>query len=273
MASSGRELGFGLPPSLGREPVFELAREFADVLYDAKFTSVVPYKTYEALQQALYTGDIAAAWGPPLICARAEVQGGCVAHRAIRSGSTTYRSALLNRRQDRWDLDVIKSGGFRPRVVWVDEWSMAGYLLPRALLRREGIERNHILNERFLGSYTACFDSLGEYDADLTASFIRSSGGLETIWGDRTDRLQILALSDESPNDGIVISPRIPGERAETLRVNFQRLLADPRAHGILCTVFDVEGFDVPPPGTYASLLDVIEIPITGSPDDIDTAS
>jgi phosphonate transport system substrate-binding protein len=264
------ELGFGLPPSLGKEPVFELARDFADVLFGAGFTSVIPYKSYEALERALLAGDVDAAWGPPLICARAEIKGGSVAHRAIRRGSTTYRSALVNRRQDRWDLGVVKSGGFRPRVVWVDEWSMGGYLLARALLRNEGVENNHLLTERYLGSYTACFDALNEYDADLTASFMGTAGGLETLWGQRCERLQIIALSDESPNDGIVLSPRLAKDRAFMLRANLKVLMANQHAHQTLCKAFTVEGFDEPAPNTYAPLLGLVDTRTTDEVETID---
>jgi ABC-type phosphate/phosphonate transport system substrate-binding protein len=265
------DFSFGLPPSLGKEPVYEMAREFADVLYAARFTTVIPYKSYEALQLALIVGEVDAAWGPPLICARIEAAGGTIAHRAIRRGSTTYCSALINRKQDRWDLNVIKVGGFRPRAVWVDEWSMGGYRLARAQLRREGVEAgSHLLNERFLGSYTACFDSLNEYDADITASFVGAAGGLEAIWGARVDRLQILSMSAESPNDGIVLAPKLAEERVLRLRDNLALLLDNKRAHQVLCQMFSVEGFDIPPQGTYAPLLPLIEVPLT---DDVPTQS
>jgi ABC-type phosphate/phosphonate transport system substrate-binding protein len=261
---------FGLPPSLGKGPVFEMAREFADVLFAARFTSVVPYKSYEALQKALFDGEIDAAWGPPVICARVEAAGGVIAQRAVRRGSTTYRSALVNRKQDRWDLNVVKTGGFRPRAVWVDEWSMGGYLLARALLKKEGIDlQAQLLNERWLGSYTACFESLGEYDGDITASFVGSTGGLETIWGSKTERLQILALSDESPNDGIVLAPKLDENRILHLRDNIQQLLDNRNAHKVLCSQFSVEDFDIPPQGTYAPLLDVVGA--TPFPDEIPT--
>ncbi|MBA2541273.1 MAG: PhnD/SsuA/transferrin family substrate-binding protein, partial [Deltaproteobacteria bacterium] len=231
---------FGLPPSLGKQPVFDMAREFADVLFAARFTSVVPYKSYEALQKALFDGEIDAAWGPPVICARVEAAGGVIAQRAIRRGSTTYRSALVNRKQDRWDLSVVKTGGFRPRAVWVDEWSMGGYLLARALLKKEGIDvKEQLLNERWLGSYTQCFDSLAEYDGDITASFV-GGGSLEAIWGTKVERLQILALSDESPNDGIVLAPKLDDKRILRLLENLTQLLDNRAAHEVLCTQFSV---------------------------------
>ena len=253
------DFAFGLPPSLGKDPVFEMAREFADVLFAARFTTVVPYRSYEALQQGLFSGEVDAAWGPPIICARVEAAGGIVAHRAIRRGGTTYRSALICRKQDRWDLGIVKSGGFRPRAVWCDAWSMGGFLLARSLLQAQGIDLDsQLLNQRWLGSYTACFDSLNEYDGDLTASFVGASGGLEAIWGPRVDRLQIIALSEESPNDGIVIAPKLDDKRTLQIRENLQQLLANRGAHKILCTQFSVEGFDSPPSNIYAPLLDVI---------------
>lgn len=253
------EFSFGLPPSVGRETVFEMAREFADVLYAARFTTVVPYKSYEALQHGLFEGEVDAAWGPPIICARVEAAGGVIAHRAVRRGATTYRSALVNRKQDRWDLGVIKSGGFRPRAVWCDAWSMGGYLLPRGLLVNQGIDlETQLLNQRWLGSYTACFDSLNEYDSDLTASFVGATGGLDAIWGSRVERLQILALSDETPNDGIVLAPTLEARKILHIRDNLQQLLDNRAAHEILRKQFSVEDFDIPPSGVYAPLLDAI---------------
>lgn len=243
---------------MGREPVFEMAREFADVLFAARFTTVVPYKSYEALQQALLTREIDAAWGPPLICARIEAAGGTIAHRAVRNGATSYRSALVARALDRWSVAMITSGAFRPRVAWVDAWSMAGYLLPRALLRREGIDlATGLLSERMFGSYAACFDAVREFDADLTAGFVGAKGFAAT-WGPRADRLQALAYSDETPNDGVVIAPELPEERRRHMVGNLEQLLADPHAHEVLCTQFQVEGFDVPPRETYLPLLELV---------------
>jgi ABC-type phosphate/phosphonate transport system substrate-binding protein len=193
-----------------------------------------------------------------VICARVEGAGGVIAHRTIRRG-TMYRSALVNRKQDRWGLAVVKSGAFRPRAVWCDAWSMGGYLLPRGLLVAQGIDlETQLLNQRWLGSYTACFDSLNEYDADLTASFVGASGGLEAVWGQRVERLQIIALSEECPNDGIVLSPKLEPQRVLKIRDNLSQLLDNLDAHKILCSQFSVEGFDIPPGNTYAPLLDAI---------------
>lgn len=246
---------FGLPPSLGTEPVWALAREFADLLYDVGFSTVVPYKTYQALQAAVLAGEVDAAWGPPLTCARVESIGGSVALRAVRGGATTYRSALVSRTQDTFELATLGQGTFRPRVAWVDHASVGGYLLPRAYLRAAGIDlETAFLTQRMLGSYSACIDALMEFEADLTALFVRS-GDFARTWSERGHRLRVLAYTEESPNDGVVLSPSVSEERAEALVRGLEHLIARDSSREVLMSMFTTDGFDVPPKGTYAPLL------------------
>src|SRR5690606_3208009 len=144
---------------LGLDPVKELARTFADVLYGAGFSTVVPMKSYGELEQALLGGEVDAAWGPPIVCARIEAAGGQVALRAVRYGAVTYRSVLICRSGDPLDLRQLGGpGGRRVRAVWVDRWSMGGFILPRHHLRARGIDLERALSsERVVGSYDACF--------------------------------------------------------------------------------------------------------------------
>jgi len=253
-----RGFTFGLPPSLGVDPVWTLAREFADLLYDVGFTTVVPFKTYQALQHAVLAGDVDAAWGPPLTCARVESIGGRVALRGIRGGAVSYRSALVSRVQDTFAIGSLGTGVFRPRAAWVDESSVGGYLMPRAFLRGHGIDpQTALLNQRFLGSYAACIEALLAFEADLIALYVHA-GGLAATWGNRGPRLKALAYTDETPNDGVVVSPNLAPERAKKLVAGLQLLLSIERSRTIFTSMFGVDGFDMPPPGTYIPLLSLL---------------
>jgi len=246
---------FGLPPSLGTEPVWALAREFADLLYDVGFSTVVPYKTYQLLQAAVLAGDVDAAWGPPLTCARVESVGGSVALRAVRGGSTTYKAALVSRSQDTFDISTLGQGTFRPRAAWVEESSVGGYMLPRAYLKKQGIDLDTaFLNQRCLGSYSACIDALFEFESDLTSVFVRS-GNFEATWKERAQRLRVLAYTEESPNDGVVIAPKVSEEKREALVRGLDHLMKKDSSRKVLMTMFTTDGFDVPPKGTYTPLL------------------
>jgi ABC-type phosphate/phosphonate transport system substrate-binding protein len=178
-----------------------------------------------------------------------------VALRAIRHGATTYRSVLLVRKRDTMQIAALGDGTYRPRAVWVDAWSMGGYLLPRAHLRRAGIDlAAAFLSEKMLGSYTACFDAVLDFEAEVTASFVGRTD-LEALWGEKMARLRPLAYSDEVPNDGVAIAPTLPVERRMALLDNLRRLLSSERSHKVLCSVFTATDFDQPPANIYAPVL------------------
>lgn len=250
-------LSFGLPPSLGRVGAWELARDLATVLHGAGFSTVVPFRTYAEIEQHLFTGEIDVAWAPPVVCARVEAAGGHVALRGVRAGATSYRSVLVARAQDAFDLDVLDRGAFRPRAAWVDKASLAGYVLPRAYLRSLGLSLDTaFLQQVLLGSYSACVDALLGFETDLTALFVRAEG-LEPIWGPKAARMKELAFTDEVPNDGVVISPNLAPERAAIAAQQLVRLLASP-ARSVIAAMFQVDTFDEPPPGTYAPVLKLV---------------
>ena len=257
----GQGFSFALPPSLGTDPVKELARRFADVLYDGGFSTVVPMKTYEQLEQALQDGEVDAAWGPPIVCARVESLGGQVALRAVRYGAVTYRSVLICRTSDSIDLRQLgPEGGRMVRAAWVDPHSMAGYILPRHYLRARGIDLKRALaDEWLLGSYGACFQAVLRGEADITASFANRRGlGYQDLCRERAFDLRTLGYTDESPNDGVVLSPRLDPEQASALLAGLHRLIAHPSSLSVLTSTFDVDGFDRPPPSSYSPLLSLL---------------
>jgi len=247
---------FALPPSLGTGPVERLAIRFAEVLEGAGFGTVMAMPSYGDLERALLEGSVDAAWGPPIVCARVESAGGRVALRAVRYGAVTYRSVLICRLEDPLDLRVLVGSGRRLRAAWVDRWSMGGYVLPRHHLRSRGIEPDVALDEAFAGSYRAGLDRVLEGEAELTASYANRRGlGYVDICGPRAEELRTLAYTAESPNDGVVLSPKLPRARAEALLGGLHRLIATPASLAILAETFEVDGFDRPPLGTYQPLL------------------
>lgn len=259
------EWRFALPPSLGRESARERARAFAAVLYEAGFSTVWPLPTYAAVEEQLFTGEIDAAWGPPLVCARIEAQGGRVALRSLRWGAPCYRSALLCRAGDRLDLHELGKSRRRPRAVWVDEFSMSGYLLPRAHLSRLGVTPSEVLfEEKLAGSFEACLQNVLEGDADLTACFSaaarsnRPRAGYVELLGVRADELRVVDYTAECPSDGIVLSPRLSADAAAELGGALTKLVEERHLCRQLALAFDVDGFEPAPPGSYREVLQLV---------------
>ncbi len=250
------DLCFALPPSLGEQNVKTLAREFALILYEAGFSTVIPVNSYETMERSLLSGEIHAAWGPPMVCARVQAAGGAVALRAIRNGSSVYRSALLCRSHDDLRLEELGRRGLRRlRAVWVDPQSMGGYIMPRHHLRSHGIDLEQAFEEEtILGSYEACFSSLMSCESDVTASYVNGRGvGYVELCGHDAHHLRVFAYSDEFSNDGVVVSPKANG----TSEVNdrLAKLLENPAHKEIFCAALNVDDVETPPVDAYSPLL------------------
>lgn len=253
-------LCFALPPSLGTENVRTLAREFAAVLYDVGFSTVVPMASYELLERSLLNNDVDAAWGPPMVCAKLENVGGLVLFRGVRHGGSSYRSALVCRSHDDLTVDGIGiEGGRKLRAVWVDEHSMAGYIMPRHFLRSQGADLTKAFySEEALGSYQACFEAIIEGDADISASYANARGvGYVELCADQAFNLRTIAYTSECSNDGVVLSPKA-SQKAKIID-RLRKLVDDPNTGAIFAKALEVDSFEEPPAGSYAALVSLLK--------------
>lgn len=250
------DLCFALPPSLGAQNVRALARQFAAILYEAGFSTVVPVSSYETLERSLLSGEIHAAWGPPMVCARVQSAGGSVALRAVRYGCSVYRSALLCRSHDDLKLEEVGSLGLRRlRAVWVDPHSMGGYVMPRHHLRSRGIDLTQAFEqESILGSYEACFEAVMSCEADVTASYANARGvGYVEICGEEAYHLRVFAYTEECSNDGVVVSPKVSAN--DDVLNRLATLVANPAHRQVFCAALNVDDVEVPPANAYRPLL------------------
>lgn len=173
----------------------------ADRLSDVLARRVVlrTYSTYARVVEAVSDGDVDLAWLPPIAYVRARRQS-CVELLATveRDGRPAYASALLAR------PGVIQSwADFEgKRAAWVDNWSAAGYVIPRRMMRERGVSPDFTLKAQgFVGGYDAVFDALVSGTADVGASFCQIDAGGNIVRRPWTDDLAVLAVSDAIPGD------------------------------------------------------------------------
>ncbi len=157
------------------------------------------YSTYARVVEAVGDGDVDLAWLPPIAYVRARRQA-CVELLATveRDGKPAYASALLAR------PGVIRSwSDFEgKRAAWVDNWSAAGYVIPRRMMRDRGASPDFTLKAQgFVGGYDAVFDALASGTADIGASFCQIDGTGTIVRRPWTDDLTVLAVSEPIPGD------------------------------------------------------------------------
>lgn len=157
------------------------------------------YSTYARVVEAIGDGDVDLAWLPPIAYVRARRMA-CVEILATveRDGRPAYASALLAR------PGVIRSWSDLEgkRAAWVDNWSAAGYVIPRRLMRDHGVSPDLALQAQgFVGGYDAVFDALASRTADIGASFCQIDGDGKMVRRPWTDEFTVLAVSEAIPGD------------------------------------------------------------------------
>ncbi len=254
---------FALPPSTGLDGLSDVGVRLRETLERAVGgpADVTVSQTYEVLTRNLLSGAVDAAWAPPFVCAKTEPEGGRILVQTQRRGATAYASALLGRK----DSGLTLTGLMGKKVAWVDPWSVAGYLLPVAhLKRRLGPVEALFSSQGFAGSYGAALAALKAGEVDVAA--VHCLPDIADAWRDAVevhlegsaDAFALLDATDAVPSDGVVLGPLFVARRGEGVAAALtDALVALPRQPGgaeLLHALFRAEGFVAASPGAYRAL-------------------
>lgn len=246
-----------LPPALGL-PRATARAELLEVSLERRLgrpVRVEVARSYQDLERRVLDGDVDLAWAPPVLCGRVESTARLILQ-AVRSGRSTYRAALVGRAAEHLALGGLAG----KRAAWVDPFSTAGYLLPRAHLRAHGQDPDRVLGaQRCVGSYRSALLAVIAGDADLAPIFAGDGGpeGIRVALADQIGPearlLSPIAITGEAPTDGLVATARLEDDEARAL---VDRLLPlDQPVPTILLDVCEAEAFVVAPPGIYRAFV------------------
>lgn len=247
---------FQLPPSVDPGEAPERAALLERVLSQGldKAAEVTVAQSYESLAVDLLAGRTDAAWAPPFTCARVEAMGVRVLCRSVREGASSYRSALVTRASA--PLQVAGLAG--KRALWVDRDSVGGFLLAKAFLKAQGMDGRRFFSEEVAGSYRAALEGVLQGKADVTAVFAPNEGdplsGVEVVLPGQSRAFSLIALTEASPNDGVVVSMAIAPATATALERTLGALGDQPEGRELLSGLFHADGFEPAPRLSYRAL-------------------
>jgi phosphonate transport system substrate-binding protein len=261
VGSSLRTLRCAVPPSLGLNRAADVGGRFKDLLSAALApdyqVEIVAAASYPELATMLVSGGAEIAWAPPFVCARVESGGGRALVRAVRGGSSTYRSALLCREGESLEARTMEN----LVGAWVDRDSTSGYLLPQAWLRRLGVDLARAFRvERFVGSFEDAAREVASGMADVTATYAAAATatrqylGPDSLSAEMRAKLKVFAFTDEVPNDAIVASPLLPHTTTVVLRRKLASMAKNDANRPTLRQVFDAESLEEAPEKGYSAL-------------------
>jgi serine/threonine-protein kinase len=225
--------GFSQPP---RGELTRASTELGQLL--GLPVALVQYRGAEQLASALSQEEIEIGWLPPVAYARARATRAARAIAGIaRGGHASYAAALLGGKNVP-SLDRLRGA----RAAWVDPWSAAGCVVPRAELARLGHPPDRVLSEQlFVGSYDAAHDAVVAGRADVCAALcnVDDQGNVtERHWAEE-DCLHLLMVSRRIPCEVLAIAGYIEEEIASAIASRLLRR-AQRRGLGELGTAWGV---------------------------------
>ncbi len=222
--------------------------------------SVTVEADYAALAEAVRNARVDVAWLPAAAAALA-IDSVERLFTVRRLGLTSYRSAIVSERKRQISLARLQG----LRAVWVDRYSLGGYILARDHLRRQGVHVDVLLSaQRFVGSHPAALAAVLDQKAELTAITVvgdndawAANRALTMHAGPISARLEVLATTREAPNDAIAVTRRL-GRNDATRLVQHWLMPSTPRPPSFLLSVLDAEGLVEARMEDYAAILPML---------------
>lgn len=219
---------------------------------------------YRSLVDCLASGALDLAWMPPAAFVEAEKKGGRALAVASRLGKTSYRSAIITRR----DAAVASLADLRGRsVAWVDRDSASGYLFALAELLRVLGNVGELGRQHFVGSHRAVCEAVadGWATAGATYAILDDDGRVDTSgWherlGPRAREIRVIGFTRPIPGDNVACRPNLDPTTTRKLAEALVDLASDDDGRAILHDVFRAEAL-VPEPGDiYGEVRRTLEI-------------
>ncbi len=227
--------------------------ELGDVT--AKHLAFKKFSSYAELVDALAEGDVDLAWLPPVAYVRAARVGAARLLLTLeRDGRRSYSAAIVARRDEAKDLAYLSGR----RAAWVDPWSAAGYLVPRAMLRETGMNPDALLHgQSFYGSYAAVVEALLGKQADIGAMHCLLDDRQRIVrdgWGTHPELVAIAVSAQPIPGDTITAAAGVSESRLRRGVAALLRVGGTERGRYLLRRVFGTDRFVVGNPSRYADL-------------------
>ncbi len=241
-----RILQIGFVPS---ENSAQMAQKVAPLL--AQLSKRVGIKTvsfvaqdYPGVVEAMRYRKVDAAFLAPLPSVWAEREANArILLKATRYGREFYYSAIIVRRDS--GMRTLKDLKGK-RFAFGDQYSMASYIFPRAMLRAKGLDPERDFEIMPPGGHDTTVLAVFNKTADAGAVFANDPAGKEGAWSfflkTPEERAQVvpIAISKPIPNDTFTVRADLDPVVVSKLKAALLAMSATP---GLLHEIYHLDGF------------------------------
>ncbi|MCS7301960.1 MAG: phosphate/phosphite/phosphonate ABC transporter substrate-binding protein [Bacteroidota bacterium] len=252
VGSASRPIQLMLTPSVENQKVTTSADSLVAYLHRATglhFTAAVP-SSYIVVVESFGSGaaDIAITNTFSYVLAHEKYGANAALMVVRRGGETHYRGQIIAHKES--GIRRIEDLGGK-RFAFVDAASTSGYILPKALLDRHGIRLGQTL---FAGRHDNVVTMVYQRQVDAGATYysppdpatgeiLDARARVKTHFPDVFDKVRIIALTEEIPNDPIVFRRDFPPALRDMIVRALLEFQKTPTGRRILYDAYSIEGF------------------------------
>jgi phosphonate transport system substrate-binding protein len=212
-AENCKVVRMGFNPAQDATKVLSSAKPIADYLEDAVRGIEVKASVaqdYRGLIEAMRGGQLDFAWLNPVgyvDAARENIAS--VLLKSSREAGPYYWAAFVVRTDSKFKTLKDLEGA---TIAWIDPNSAAGYLFPRATIRKNGFDPEKFFGKQvFAGGHDAAVLSVLNGSVDVAATFANNKQGTSGAWTQfvtdpaQRARFRVVAYSDAIPGDTVSV--------------------------------------------------------------------
>ena len=143
---------------------------------------------------------------------------------AVRFGTPYYNGQIIARTGSGISkVEDLKGKSFaRP-----DPFSTSGWVIPMLTMRAAGVDPDRDLKEIVdAGGHTAVASAVYNGDVDAGATFVDARGNIENDHPDVMDKVSVIAISADIPNDGVQFHPSVSEDIKEQIITALLEIIA-----------------------------------------------
>jgi phosphonate transport system substrate-binding protein len=132
-----------------------------------------------------------------------------------RFGSTSYKGQF----NVLADSGITSLDDLKGKVIcWVDPNSTSGYIIPRIMLKANGIDPDKdFANQIEAGSHNNAITQVYNGDCDVSTTYADARSSVEKDLPDVKDKVAVLAVTSDIPNDGVSFIKDFPADKRQKI--------------------------------------------------------
>jgi phosphonate transport system substrate-binding protein len=160
----------------------------------------------------------------------------------VRYGSNSYKGQI----NVRADAGIESLADLKGKVMcWVDPNSTSGYIIPRIMLKANGIDPDNDFSKSVeAGSHNNVITQVYNGDCDAGASYDDARGSVEEDIADVKEKVLILDYTTDIPNDSVSFSKDLPADLRDQIVSALLEIAASDEGKEALENLYSIAGLE-----------------------------